>query len=163
MTANMKSADLQQALEVVLAETFSHQKEAFRQARGNREAGAADAADANPPATETEAGYAAKLTYDGGDYIADWNVDLFDAHGRPVGGISTTGLSMGAGKYTVEGRVLLNYRIEDIRTWRCSGSVNSSPTGVTITWLGMLVEHIGTGFFTRIPPQGLTTSLGRIS
>jgi len=161
MTKNLNESQLQQALEVIAEETFRYQKEGFREARANRTADAADAAGANPPAAENEAGYLAKLTYDGGDFIADWNVELFE-NGRPVGRISTTGTTLGPGKFSAEGRVLLNYRINDIRGWRCSGTVNSGSTGVTITWLGMLVEHIGTGVFTRIPMHGITTSLGRV-
>ncbi|HXH38716.1 MAG TPA: hypothetical protein VNN08_08820 [Thermoanaerobaculia bacterium] len=97
--------------------------------------------------------YRAVLTYDGGDFLFDANVEIFaPGSDRPLARFTATCLpSFGRGKHTTHGYCDLNYPVHTIKGWRFTCFVDSNPNRIIIIYTGLHLEHIGVCVFRPIP------------
>jgi len=108
--------------------------------------------------------YRAVLTYDGGDFLFDSNVEIFAPDNRPLARFTATCLpSFGRGKHTSQGYVDLNYPVHQIKGWRFTCAVLANSEVFAIAWTGLHLEDIGTGHFRPIPARGEALGAGYIS
>jgi len=103
--------------------------------------------------TGLEHRYDVELTYDGGDYIADVNVDFF-VHDKKIGRITTTCWpSLGKRKFTRKGRAMLQHDLTKIKGWRVTCGLIASSASIAVTWHGLNLTHVGD---CQVPGSSLT-------
>jgi hypothetical protein len=158
--SNERNEELQQAYATLVKEIDRSTKEGLRDALKGRTL--PEGSHAKEGVESAGALYKAKLVYDGGDFTADVNVEVYDSRGNRVCRLTAWGNTMGKGTYTSHGTVNLNYQPREIKDWRFTYIAESNVGGFFIRWTGMLIEAIGNGIFEPIPAKGLSVGSGYV-